>query len=187
MELQVIQNKIYEIRGCRVMLDSDLAAIYGIETRRLKEQVKRNMERFPSDFMFELTLDEYHFLRSQIATLENPGKGKYAKYQPFAFTVHGVAMLSSVLRTPLAVQMNIDIIRAFEAMRNFIAENKVQLQAIENLRIRIENLERGGEEALKAVNDLSEDMRQELDDIYLALAQLAEKKKDDKPRKRIGF
>ena len=98
MELQIIQNKIYEIRGCKVMLDFDLAEIYGVETKRLKEQVRRNIERFPDDFMFELTREEYNSLRSQIATLEN-GRGKYSKYLIFAFTEQGVAMLSGLRRS----------------------------------------------------------------------------------------
>lgn len=91
MEPIAIQSKIYEIRSQRVMLDFDLAAMYGLETKVLKQSVRRNIERFPSDFMFELTRDEYNFLRSQFVTLENPGKGRYSKYQPFAFTEQGVA------------------------------------------------------------------------------------------------
>ena len=89
MDLQIIQNKIYEIRGCRVMLDSDLAALYQVETKALKQAVKRNIERFPEDFMFELTKEEVECLRSQIVTLEIDGRGKYPKYSPFAFTEEG--------------------------------------------------------------------------------------------------
>jgi hypothetical protein len=92
MQLQVIQNRIYEVRGQKVMLDFDLAELYEIETRRLKEAVRRNIERFPEDFMFELTRDEYNLLRSQIATLEK-GRGRYSKFNPFVFTEQGVAML----------------------------------------------------------------------------------------------
>ena len=99
MELQIIQQKIYEIRGLRVMLDADLAELYGVETKRLKEAVRRNIERFPADFMFELTRTEYNSLRSQFASLET-GRGKHAKFVPFAFTEHGVAMLSGVLNSP---------------------------------------------------------------------------------------
>lgn len=123
-ELLSIENKIYEIRGIKVMLDFDLAELYGIENRRLKEQVRRNRERFPEDFMFELTSEEYSLLRSQIATLENQGRGKHAKYPPFAFTENGVAMLSSVLKSPLAIQVNINIMRAFTRMRQLIVEYK---------------------------------------------------------------
>jgi hypothetical protein len=123
-DIQTIQNLIYEIRGQRVMLDRDLAAMYGVETRRLNEQVKRNIERFPEDFMFQLTKGEFNILKSQIVisnirendsvstlTSQNvilkSGRGKHHKYLPFAFTENGVAMLSSVLRSPLAIQVNI--------------------------------------------------------------------------------
>lgn len=115
-----IDSKIYEIRDTKVMFDFDLAELYGTETKRLKEQVRRNIERFPEDFMFEITADEYNSLRTQIATLENPGRGKYPKYLPFAFTENGVAMLSSVLKSPLAIQVNINIMRAFTKMRQFV-------------------------------------------------------------------
>jgi hypothetical protein len=92
MQLQEIQSKIYEIRGQKVMLDFDLAELYETETKVLKQAVRRNINRFPSDFMFELTKEEYHSLRSQNVTLENSGRGKYSKYLPFAFTEQGVAM-----------------------------------------------------------------------------------------------
>ncbi len=98
MDLQLIQNKIYEIRGQRVMLDFDLAVLYTTETKRLKEAVRRNINRFPVDFMFELTNQEYDSLRSQIASLKNLKRGEHSKYLPFAFTEQGVAMLASVLK-----------------------------------------------------------------------------------------
>lgn len=106
MDLQIIQSKIYEIRGCRVMLDSDLAALYQVETKALKQAVKRNIERFPDDFMFELTKEEVECLRSQIVTL-NEKQGQHLKYMPYAFTEQGVAMLSSVLRSQTAIEVNI--------------------------------------------------------------------------------
>ncbi|MEQ1745155.1 MAG: ORF6N domain-containing protein [Saprospiraceae bacterium] len=115
MELQIIQQKIYEIRGLRVMLDVDLAELYGVETKRLKEAVRRNMERFPSDFMFELTENEFKILRPQIASSSWGG----ARYPPFAFTEHGVAMLSGLLNSPKAIETNIAIVRAFIALRRF--------------------------------------------------------------------
>ena len=129
-DIQNIQNLIYEIRGQRVMLDRDLAELYGVETRRLNEQVKRNIERFPEDFMFQLTKGEFEILKSQIATSnssENQGvnvlisqiatskpmeKRGGTQKTPYAFTENGVAMLSSVLRSPLAIQVNIGIMRA---------------------------------------------------------------------------
>jgi len=118
MELQIIQSKIYSLRGQRVILDFDLANFYGVENKRMKEAVRRNMTRFPEDFVFELTRDEYNFLRTQIASLET-GRGKYSKYVPFAFTEHGVAMLSGILNSPKAIEINIAIIRAFISLRHY--------------------------------------------------------------------
>ena len=102
MELQIIQTKIFKIRGQMVMLDFDLAELYEVPNKALKQAVRRNMERFPMDFMFELTREEYNVLRSQFVTLE-PGKGRFSKYLPFAFTEHGVAMLSGILNSPKAI------------------------------------------------------------------------------------
>ncbi len=132
IEVATLQNRIYEIRGQRVILDSDLAALYETETKRLKEAVRRNIERFPSDFMFELTREEYQFLRSQIATLET-GRGKYSKFVPFAFTEQGVAMLSSVLNSAKAIQVNISIMRAFVAVRKHLTDHKDLQHKIEAL------------------------------------------------------
>src|SRR5690554_1660810 len=158
MELQIIQNKIVELRGMRVMLDYDLAEMYGVETKRLKESVRRNIDRFPSDFMFELTRDEYNSLRSQIASLKNGnGRGNYSKYLPFAFTEQGVAMLSSVLNSKLAIQININIMRAFVAIRNYLIQQSATSLEIEKLWTHVKSLEEQTEENLKAVNDLSDD------------------------------
>ena len=116
----LIKNKIHTIRGVQVMLDSDLAELYGVSTKRLNEQVKRNVERFPKDFMFQLGLDELKLLRSQFATSSSHGGRRYAIY---AFTEQGVAMLSSVLRSKKAVEVNILIMRAFVEMRRFLVNN----------------------------------------------------------------
>ncbi len=118
MELQVIKNKIHEIRGHKVILDYDLAELYMVENKRLKEAVRRNLSRFPEDFLYELTKDEYVSLRSQFATLKN-GRGKFSKYLPFAFTDQGVAMLASVLHSETAIQVNIQIVRAFVFLRQY--------------------------------------------------------------------
>jgi hypothetical protein len=115
----IIRSKIYEIRGQKVILDYDLADMYGTETKVLKQSVRRNIERFPSDFMLELTREEYNSLRSQIVTLKNGGRGKYSKYEPFAFTEQGVAMLSTVLNSKYAIELNINIIRTFIALRQY--------------------------------------------------------------------
>ena len=114
MQLSAIQNKIYEIRGQKVMLDFDLAEMYEVDTKVLNQAVKRNANRFPADFMFKITRNEYNSLRSQIVTLEkSEGRGKYSKYLPSAFTEQGVAMLSSVLNSEKAIEVNIVIIRTF--------------------------------------------------------------------------
>ena len=118
MQLQHISTKIHEIRGMKVMLDYDLAELYNVETKRLKESVKRNLFRFPDDFMFELTRSEYNFLRSQNTTLEK-GRGKHTKFNPFAFTEQGVAMLSSILNSRQAIEINIQIVRAFVFIRQY--------------------------------------------------------------------
>lgn len=174
MDLQVIQNKIYEVRGQKVMLDFDLAKLYGSETKRLKEAVRRNLKRFPSDFMFELTKEEFERLRSQIASSNKRGG---TRYMPFAFTEQGVAMLSSVLNSESAIEINISIMRAFVTVRQYLSSINSTVKEIEELKQRMKMLEEGNEDTIAAVNDLSEDTRKELDDIYLALSQLAEKQK----------
>ncbi|TYR31201.1 ORF6N domain-containing protein [Sphingobacterium phlebotomi] len=126
----VLANKIYEFRVQKVMLDSDLAELYGVETRRLKEQERRNIIRFPQHFMFELNKEEYDsVLRSQNATLE---QGHYSKYLPFAFTEHGILMLSNVLKTEQAIKMSIRIIDVFVKLRDLLHVNtKIQLEIAE--------------------------------------------------------
>ena len=193
MELQPIQSKIYEIRGQRVMLDFDLAELYQVETKRLKEAVRRNIERFEGDdFMFELSEEEYNVLkdrlRSQIASLEIDGRGKYPKYPPFAFTEMGVAMLSSVLRSETAIRVNRAIMRAFVAMRNYILQSTQVSAELLELRSRLQLVEHDCRENLEAVNDLSEDMRKDIDAIYEAIGALSVKLPEaKKSRQPIGF
>lgn len=187
MELQTIQKKIYEIRGKQVMLDFDLALLYGVETKVLKQGVKRNIRRFPVDFMFELTQEEFNSLRSQFVTSNKRGG---IRYMPFAFTEQGVAMLSSILKSDTAIEINISIIRAFVAVRQYLSMASNQIKEIEELKQRMKALEEGTEDTIAAINDLSEDTRKELDDIYLALSQLADKQKQitkKNERKPIGF
>jgi hypothetical protein len=117
-----IEGAILLIRDKKVMLDADLAALYGVEPRVLVQAVKRNAERFPQDFMFQLSKEEVDFLRSQIVTLKR-GRGQHSKYLPYAFTEQGVSMLSSVLRSPRAIQVNIEIMRAFVRLRQMLASN----------------------------------------------------------------
>ena len=184
MELQVIQNMIYEVRGYKIMLDFELAEMYEVETRRLNESVKRNIKRFPSDFMFQLTKEEWQNLMSQNATSSWGGTRKL----PYAFTEHGVAMLAGLLNSDIAIEVNIRIMRAFVAMRMVLAEYSSTSREIAELWKKIKMLELQDEENLKAVNELSEDTQKSFDDIYLAFAQFVEKKKnEEKPRKPVGF
>lgn len=174
MELQPIQSKIYEIRGQRVMLDFDLAELYQVETRTLKQAVRRNIERFPSDFMFEITESEYNYLKNSMTSqivISNERGGR--RYMPFAFTEQGVAMLSSVLRSGTAIQVNIAIMQAFVAMRNYITTTTQITAELSEIRAKLALLERADEDNAEAVNDLSEDMRKELDNIYQAIAALS--------------
>lgn len=189
-KLDQIQSKIYEIRGQRMMLDFDLAELYQVETRVLKQAVRRNIERFEGDdFMFELSEDEYNVLkdrlRSQNVILEIDGRGKYPKYPPFAFTEIGVAMLSSVLRSNAAIQANRAIMRAFVAMRNYITTTTQITSELAEIRAKLTLLERADEDNAEAINDLSEDMRKELDSIYQAIAALSIK--PVQTRKKIGY
>lgn len=166
MELAIIQSKIYEIRGRSVMLDFDLAELYETETSQLKRAGKRNMKRFEGDdFMFEVTRDELS--RCQIGTL-NKGRGGNIKYQPFAFTELGVAMLSSVLHSDTAIEINRDIMRAFVVLRQYAL---------------------GYAELNKKLEDFMVETNMQFNEVYQALIELAEQKKlqESKPRKQIGF
>ena len=131
VELIQIQNLIYVIRGQKVMLDSDLAMMYGLETSNLNKAVKRNFQRFPEDFMFQLTKDEYNFLRFQIGMSKNGRGGR--RYMPYVFTEQGVAMLSSVLNSETAIAVNIQIMRTFVKIKQFALENKEIMQRLSEL------------------------------------------------------
>lgn len=167
------------------MFDFDLAEMYRVETRVLNQAVKRNNKRFPSDFMFQLTKEEWQIMSSQIVMTYPVKRPKSAL--PYVFTEQGVAMLSGLLNSDIAIEMNIHIMRAFVALRNILAaakeENKLT-QLIE----RIESLEEVSEETLRTLNDLSEETRSELDDIYIALSELTSRQKQmNKPRNPIGY
>ena len=185
MELNNIQNKIYQVRGVRVMLDFDLAELYQVETRVLNQAVKRNLKRFPSDFMFQLTAEEYKNLISQSVTSSWGGTRKL----PYAFTEQGLAMLSGLLNSDIAIQVNISIMRTFVIMRQQIYTTAQISSELTALKAKLELLERNDEENLEAINDLSEDVRHEIDNIYMAIAALSVKPADesDKPVKKIGF
>ena len=176
MELQPIQSKIYEIRGQRVMLDFDLAELYQVETRVLKQAVRRNIERFPEDFMLRLSAKEANRL-IDIGRSQNviPQGYNIGSSEMFAFTEEGVAMLSGVLRSKAAVQVNIAIMRAFVAMRNYITTTTTVTAELSEIRARLALLEQTGKDNAEAVSDLSEDMRRELDSIYQAIGALSVK------------
>ena len=161
---EVVEQKIYLIRGQRVMLDKDLAGLYEVSTKRLNEQVRRNISRFPADFMFQLTKDESSSLRSQIATLK---RGGHRKYLPYVFTEQGVAMLSSVINSERAIQVNIAIMRAFVKLRQMLSTNKELAHKLAQLEHRIEKHDT------------------EIHAIFEAIRQLMAP--PDKPKRRIGF
>ena len=189
MELQPIQSKIYEIRGQRVMLDFDLAELYQVETRVLKQAVRRNIEKFPEDFMLRLSADEANRLIN-IGRSQNviPQDYNIGSSEMFAFTEEGVAMLSGVLRSKTAAQVNIAIMRAFVAMRNYITTTTQITAELAEIRAKLALLERADADNAEAVSDLSEDMRKELDNIYQAIAALSIKLPEaKKPRNPVGF
>ncbi|WP_289111911.1 ORF6N domain-containing protein [uncultured Bacteroides sp.] len=184
-QLQVIQNKIYEIRGQKVMLDFDLAEMYQVETRVLNQAVKRNIERFPKDFMFQLTLEEWDSISSQFVMTSRMKRPKSA--MPLAFTEHGVVMLSSVLRSDIAIQTSVLVVRAFVAMRQLITAAP-QIDRVGQLEQQMKELKDYIEEVFADYNDINDDTRMQLELINQTLAELQAKKKlEEKPRRRIGF
>ena len=189
--LEKIQSRIHEVRGVRVMLDFDLAALYQVETRVLKQAVRRNIDRFPEDFLFRLTFDESNLLiYNRVSQVVIPPGYNPGGAEMFAFTEQGVAMLSSVLRSPRAIQVNISIMRAFVAMRNYIMSTRHIEAELAELRAKLQLLERSGEDNLEAINDLSEDMRGEIATIYDAIAALSVKVQQPSPqpsRQKIGY
>ncbi len=222
-DINVIKHRIYEVRGLRVMLDRDLAELYGVGTKVLNQAVKRNIERFPEDFMFKLNKSEWLFLRSQIATLKDctlnidtenvdivetslrsqfvtlnndedsmsshivmtNGRGQHSKYLPYAFTELGIAMLSSVLRSETAIQVNINIMQAFVAIRHGIGAWQGVNLKVEQLSHKVDNLNDRVDEILHEQNENNMEMAVQIGALNDALDQLREK--PSTPRKRIGF
>ncbi len=184
-DLMIVQNLIYEIRGQKVMLDFDLAKLYQVETKVLNQAVKRNAERFPSDFMFRLTAEEVLNMRSQIVTASK----RNTSAPPFAFTEQGVAMLASVLKSPIAVAASISIMRAFVQVRQYLLTTASMSAELKELRAKVDLLAMQQEENLAAVNDLSEDVRQDIDNLYLAIGELSSRieEKKHEPQRKIGF
>jgi len=184
-DLIIVQNLIYEIRGQKVMLDFDLARLYQVETKALNQAVKRNAERFPSDFMFRLTAEEVLNMRSQIVTASK----RNTSAPPFAFTEQGVAMLASVLKSPIAVAASISIMRAFVQVRQYLLTTASMSAELKELRAKVDLLAMQQEENPAAVNDLSEDVRHDIDNLYLAIGELSSRieEKKHEPRRKIGF
>lgn len=131
-DISAIERSIHVVRGQKVMLDRDLAGLYGVLPKRLNEQVRRNLRRFPSDFMFQLTPDEHRSLRSQIATIAT-SRGAHSKYPPLAFTEHGVTMLSSVLRSERAIEVNIQVVRVFVRLRQLLVNHHDLARRLDDL------------------------------------------------------
>ena len=175
MNLEVIQNKIYEIRGQKVMLDYDLAELYAVQTKSLNLSVKRNLNRFPEDFMFQLTNEEWIFLKSQFVTSESlrlqndtlkRGRGRHTKYIPYAFTEQGLAMLSGILNSEVAINVNISIMRAFVMLRQFSI---------------------GFAELNSKLESFMIDSNMQFNDIYVALTELSDRKNVEEQRTQIGY
>lgn len=182
MEIQPLQSKIFELRGMRVMLDFDLAQLYDVKNFRLKEQVKRNIDRFPSDFMFQLTKTEW---LEVIANCDNlPENAKFSPATPYAFTQESVAMLSGILRSPVAMQVNINIMRAFVAVRQFALSASNTEKELSEIKKQIKILY----EDIESIGKDHEEYNKQFDDIYIALSELASKQKqNNKLRNPIGF
>jgi len=174
-----IAATILEIRGRKVILDSDLARLYGVETKRLNEQIRRNKERFPADFLFQLMSDEYdEVLRSQNATLER-GRGRHRKYLPYAFTEHGAVMAASVLNTPKAIEVSVYVVRAFIELRAMLAAHA-------DMAVKLERIERkllAGLHLLETHDDMLTDHENQLEYIIQTLRQVQQQK----TQRQIGF
>ena len=166
------------------MLDRDLAELYQVTTGNLKKAVKRNLKRFPPDFMFQLTAEEWEALRFQIGILKN-GRGEHTKYLPYALTEQGLAMLSGILNSDIAINVNISIMRAFVDIRQMIASPKTN--KIDELEKRMDAIENYIEEVFSDYNDINDDTRMQLELINQTLAELQTKDRGFKERKRIGY
>ncbi len=164
---EIVMNQIYYIRGQKVMIDRDLAVLYNVETRILKQAVRRNITRFPDDFMFEMTKEEFQNWRSQIVISNSDLMG--LRFMPFCFTEQGVAMLSSVLNSERAINVNIQIIRIFTRIRHMFMDNIELRLEIEKIKSKLDNQDKN------------------MEVVFRYLDELIENKEDPKPRKRIGF
>ena len=186
VDLQLIQSKIYEIRGHKVMIDRDLAELYQVTTGNLNKSVQRNIKRFPSDFMFQLTKEEFDQLKTNLIFQNGISNWGGTRKLPYAFTEQGLAMLSGILNSDTAIQVNINIMRAFVAMRRLISNPPVDKNA--ELREEMKKLKDYMEEIFADQNDINEDTRIQPELINQTLAELqVHQKLSDKPRRPIGF
>lgn len=178
-EIEEIRSRIYEVRGRQVMLDKDFAELYGVEVKNLNKAVGRNLDRFPDDFMFQLTKEENEFLRFQNGTIKK-GRGEHSKYLPYVFTEQGVAMLSGVLRSPTAIEVNIRIMRTFVAVRQYLASPKCKNCQLEG---EVKRLAAYIEEILADQNEINEDTRNAI--AVLQAAVFSDEPKEEDSNKRV--
>ncbi len=178
LPLEMIMHRIVLLRGQKVLLDTDLAALYDIPTKRFNEQVKRNLERFPADFMFQLTEEEWDALRSQFATLKT-GRGKHRKYMPYAFTEHGAIMAATILNSPKATEVSVYVVRAFVRLREVLASNKA-------LAKRLDVLEQTTEAMAMQHDSFARNTRVQLKQVFDAIRELMTPP-EPKKKRPIGF
>ncbi|WP_304478800.1 ORF6N domain-containing protein [uncultured Muribaculum sp.] len=184
-ELQLIQSKIYEIRGQKVMLDRDLAELYNVTTSNLNKAVKRNIRRFPDDFMFQLTKAEFDELKTNLIFQNGTSNWGGTRKLPYAFTEQGLAMLSGLLNSDIAIKVNINIMRAFVAIRQMITDNS-PLKRLSTLEKNFNELKQDLEKIFADYNDINEDTRAQIEAINTTLAELQAKPKNT-PRSPVGF
>lgn len=184
-ELQLIQSKIYEVRGQKVMLDRDLAELYNVTTSNLNKAVKRNIRRFPDDFMFQLTKAEFDELKTNLIFQNGTSNWGGTRKLPYAFTEQGLAMLSGLLNSDIAIKVNVNIMRAFVAIRQMITDNS-PLKRLSTLEKNFNELKQDLEEIFADYNDINEDTRAQIEAINTTLAELQAKPKNT-PRSPVGF
>lgn len=184
-ELQLIHSKIYEVRGQKVMLDRDLAELYNVTTANLNKAVKRNIRRFPDDFMFQLTKAEFDELKTNLIFQNGTSNWGGTRKLPYAFTEQGLAMLSGLLNSDIAIKVNVNIMRAFVAIRQMITDNS-PLKRLSTLEKNFNELKQDLEEIFADYNDINEDTRAQIEAINTTLAELQAKPKNT-PRRPVGF
>lgn len=176
---EVVTQRIVLLRGQKVLLDADLAELYDVSTKRFNEQVKRNLERFPGDFMFQITEMENEALRSQIATLNVRGRGQHRKYLPYAFTEHGAIMAATILNSPRAIEVSVYVVRAFVQLRELMSSHRELAQ-------RLDELERQLEAQAARHDDFAHTTRNQLKQVFEAIRVLMEPP-EKTPKRPIGF